>query len=438
MLETKRRLQIPSLPGELLPEGYDLLPGTNQIYELELAIGEFRSLSPSELVARSAYFRKVNGQETNHYLLCADSALHTDDGSSARLKSFFRAYRFKTSYATHGLFPYRGKFHPQLIKAIMNTIGLRKGETVLDPMMGSGTTNIEASLIGINSIGIDASPFCRLMAQTKVDAMNINLEGFLECASNPASIFDYLNSRQKQCSLIGEEREVTCGLGPDSDLYSLFLLCYLDSVGYARRRKNKNATELFPVVLQRYIQALTNFITVKKKLKLELGKATIIEGDARDLRNLNSETITTIQDETIDGIVTSPPYSFAIDYLEGDKTQLEYLGYDIKSLRSRMIGLRGLDLKSQVHNYFVDMDKTFEEMSRVLKKEKYCVVIIGSNTAQLERALAGMGVKLEDELNKIAERHGLRLSKRIIRPIEGIRNVMKTESVLFLQKANTC
>jgi tRNA G10 N-methylase Trm11 len=436
LLETERKLQIPTLPKELFPEGYELLPGTNQIYELELALGEFRSLSSSDLVARSAYFQKVDGQETHHYLLCADSALRTGE-NSARLKSFFQAYRFKTSYATHGLFPYRGKFHPQLIKAIMNTIGLRRGETILDPMMGSGTTNIEASLIGINSIGIDASPFCRLIAQTKVDAMNMNLEEFLKCAKNPIGIFDYFNSRENQRSLISDETEKTCGLIPNSDIYNLFLLCYLDSVGYARRRKSKNAAELFPVVLERYVQALTNFIMMKKKLGLQLGKSTIIEGDARNLNDLSSETLTSIQDETIDGIITSPPYSFAIDYLEGDRTQLEYFGYDIKSLRNRMIGLRGSDLKNKVYNYFEDMNKTVEEMSRVLKEESYCVIIIGSNTAQLERALTGMGVNLEDELTKIAEKHDLGLSKRITRPIEGIRNVMKNESVLFLKKGKT-
>ncbi|MGA9388108.1 MAG: hypothetical protein WBV70_04700, partial [Candidatus Bathyarchaeia archaeon] len=63
-------------------------------------------------------------------------------------------------------------------------------------------------------------------------------------------------------------------------------------------------------------------------------------------------------------------------------------------------------------------------------------IIIGSNTTQLERALAGLGIKLEDELVKISERHDMTLNKRVIRPIEGIRNTMKTESILFFQNEN--
>jgi len=154
-------------PNEkLFPEGYELLPGTNQIYELEFAIGEYKSLDSSELLARSAYFHKVKGEETFHYKLCAGSPLYVDESSLMRLKSFFQVYKFKTGYATHGLFPYRGKFHPQLVKAILNNMGLKKNEIVLDPMTGSGTTNIEASLIGLDSIGIDVSPFCRYSPTT--------------------------------------------------------------------------------------------------------------------------------------------------------------------------------------------------------------------------------------------------------------------------------
>jgi DNA modification methylase len=427
---------MPELATELFPEGYELLPGTNQIYELEFALGEYRSLSQPELIARSAYFYKVNGQETNHYRICADSALYMDESSSARLRSFFQTYRFKTSYATHGLFPYRGKFHPQLIKAIMNLMGLQRGEVVLDPMMGSGTTNIEASLIGIDSIGIDASPFCRLMAQTKIDAMSMDLTEFLECAKNPAEIFKYYNSKATQSSLIKEEKGTALSFTKDSELHNLFLLCYLDSVGYARRRKSKDPRELFPIVLKRYIQALTNFLNIKNKLGLKLGKATIIEGDARDLKNLGANKIKTVGDETMDGIITSPPYSFAIDYVEGDRLQLEYLGQDVKDLRNRMIGLRGSGLKNQVQNYLSDINMVAKEMRRVLKKGKYCTIIIGSNTMQLERALAGLGIRLEEELIKISEKNGLTLSKRVTRPIEGIRNTMKTENILFFQKEN--
>ena len=82
------------------------------------------------------------------------------------------------AYATHGLFPYRGKFHPQMIKAIINIIGVKPGETILDPMMGSGTTLVEASLMGIHAMGIELNPFTALMSKVKLSALQVDTEPF--------------------------------------------------------------------------------------------------------------------------------------------------------------------------------------------------------------------------------------------------------------------
>ena len=41
-------------------------------------------------------------------------------------------------------------------------------------MCGSGTTNIEAALMGINSYAIDLSPFCQFMTQVKYNSLSID------------------------------------------------------------------------------------------------------------------------------------------------------------------------------------------------------------------------------------------------------------------------
>jgi len=71
-----------------------------------------------------------------------------------------------TLYATHGLHPYAAKCPPQLVQ-----YGLQHysecGETVLDPMVGSGTTLVEARLMGRHAIGFDIDPLARLISQVK-------------------------------------------------------------------------------------------------------------------------------------------------------------------------------------------------------------------------------------------------------------------------------
>ena len=429
-------LDLPSFQSEVIPKGCKLLPGVQQIYELELALGELRSLEQSELITRSAYFHLVNGKETHHYNLCAGLPLLAGEHPSVRLRAFFETYQFKTGYATHGLFPYRGKFHPQLIKALMNIMKLRGEDVVLDPMTGSGTTNIEASTIGLKSIGVDANPFCLFMTQTKADALKLGMHD-LEYVKDLNEVFEYYSSPKKLQLTLDQNvfrRSPKPGFARSPILENLFLLCYLDAMAYAKRRKNKTPKDVFPVVFQRYLNVVKKFIVAREKLGLRLGEVIVAKGDARDLRKLESKKLKSINEEEIDGIITSPPYYFAIDYLEEDRSQLEYLGYDIDELRERMIGLRGAGLKQKIDYYFEDMNAVFGEMSRVLRNKKYCIIIIGYNTLQIQRTLEDLGVKFKENLIQIAKTRNLNLERHIIRPIEGARNIMQTEDILIFQK----
>lgn len=414
-------MKLPNLQKELFPSGYELLPGVTQIYELELALAESKILSCNELIEKSAYFKKINGHETNHSILCEGGPIRVGKNSSMKLRVFFKVYQFKTGYASHGLFPYKGKFHPQMIKSFINLIGIKRGDVILDPMTGSGTLNVEASIMGIDSIGVDISPFCVMMSKAKIDALTIDVDELCQVAKDPNLILQRFHKDFINLDSSGESKTTNDKLS--KKLINVLKLCYFDAVGYSNRTK-KTTIELFPKVLDRYVQVITNFDQANRKLKLKLGNAKIMEGDARNLK---------IEDENIDGIITSPPYSFAIDYLKGDKQQLEYLGVDAEDLRKRMIGLSGNSVKEKVDNYLEDMNDILEELNRVLKKKAYLVMIIGSNTAQIERELVGLGLNLEKCVEKLATEK-FELVRRFIRPIEGMRNVMKNESVFFFRK----
>ena len=90
--------------------------------------------------------------------------------------SFSNLRESDTTKHVHRLHPYKGKFIPQLVETFLNS-GLndfkektlfKKGDTVLDPFMGSGTTLIQASELGMHSIGIDVSNFNCLISKVKL------------------------------------------------------------------------------------------------------------------------------------------------------------------------------------------------------------------------------------------------------------------------------
>lgn len=394
----------------IFPPNYELLPNLTEIFELEFAFYEYRNLTKEEIIKRSAFFKSIDCILTNHYLIGSYNTNDMLKGKSDRIKSYFREGRWSTGYATHGLFPYRGKFHPQLIKGILNLLKIQPGEKVLDPMCGSGTLNIEASLIGIDSIGFDISPFCILMSKTKYQALKTNKDLLIQMENKAKNDYLILSS---STYLPEEFKDYSY-----SQEKSITLLAYLDAMGYSRRTK-KATDALFPYVLNRYLEQIKSFVTIKEKISLEIGKAEFFDGDARQLELL---------DCSVDAVITSPPYSFAIDYAENDKPQLEYLGYDVSELKKQMVGLNGRTKKEKLAKYFEDMEKIILEIYRVLKPNKYAVIIIGSNDIQTG------GIRLETTIEKIALRAGFQLDKKIVKPIKGIQNTMKDEYILFFRK----
>lgn len=427
----------------LFPQYLELIPGINELYELELAYLESQKLSKELLVRNGAYFAAVDGVPTYHYRMCRGDPLNVGDRASARLKAFFATNQFKTGYATHGLFPYRGKFHPQMIKALLNMAGLRPGDVVLDPMMGSGTVLIEATLMGISSIGFDASPFCALMTQAKLDGLKVPLEPLKRLLASYSETFEFL-SRSGLAPLgrrspLGQSKvdEYEPGANSsstidedlrDSRLRNFVLLAYLDAIGYAQRSKNGKRADQFKTILERYCQAATKVQQFIDDSRLELASATPLVGDARKLD---------MPEEAVDGIAFSPPYSFAIDYVANDAYHLGFLGVNVPALKSAMVGLRGKDLREKVLNYEADMDQVLSECSRVLKPHRVCIIVVGTNDRQLSKALDLPPEKVEsipNLLSRLGRKHGLHEIRRIIRQVTGMANVMRSESILFLRR----
>jgi tRNA (guanine10-N2)-dimethyltransferase len=78
-----------------------------------------------------------------------------------------------------------------MVRGILNAVGVGPGQTVLDPMMGSGTAPIEASLVGARAIGIDISPFCVFMTETKASGLTMSLTRAQGALDKIETTFDY-------------------------------------------------------------------------------------------------------------------------------------------------------------------------------------------------------------------------------------------------------
>jgi tRNA G10 N-methylase Trm11 len=374
------------------------LKNFNIEFEISQTFREFIVINEPQswetLRKRLAYFKLVNGFHSDYFFIIQKN----------RTKSI-------NQYLTHWIYPYKGKFHPQMIRALLNIIGLKSGDTVLDPFIGSGTTALEAQLLGINCIGIDISPLCVLQSRVKTES----IYAFKEIVNMKAEILKHAKMNlfnDKIIDSVIDEIE-------DEKVKNFFLMAKLVAISDNARRR-KDITKSFVRNLELMLASVKDYIEIVEQLNLKLGKVDIREGDARALD---------LGNESVDGIITSPPYSIALDYVQNDAHALKSLGFEPRELREKFIGVRGKN-RERIELYNEDMKMSLREMYRVLKPGKYAVLIIGNAKYQ------GKEIKTVEFIIENAEEIGFELVENIDKIIFGLYNVMQKENILIFKKRN--
>src|ERR1019366_21932 len=112
--------------------------------------------------------------------------------SRASLK--IRRAKKTTLSLSHDLHIYKAKFFPRMVRALINVFATTSGP-VFDPFCGSGTALLEASLVGMDSVGVDIDPICQLISRTKIDPFLNPTELLGDLAKFEAAL---LNSKTKR------------------------------------------------------------------------------------------------------------------------------------------------------------------------------------------------------------------------------------------------
>ncbi|PIP70305.1 MAG: hypothetical protein COW90_06025, partial [Nitrospirae bacterium CG22_combo_CG10-13_8_21_14_all_44_11] len=305
-----------------------LLDNVQFIYELSLAELELRALGADyevinglrefklnhkseeladRLIKRPAYFKSVGEKLTDYFHIIQKNRT-----------------RSVNQYLTHWIYPYKGKFHPQMIRALLNIIGLKEGDSVFEPFSGSGTTALEAQLLGINFIGIDISPLCVLQGKVKTKSIYV--------IDEIIKLKDSLISKIK-LSLFNQEQNFYKVLEDieNKNVRDFYTLARLLAVSDESRR-GRAFEQSFIKNLNLMIDSVKDYKEIADKLHLRLGDIDLKKGDSRKVE---------LHDNSIDGIITSPPYSIALDYVENDAHSLEDMGYELNEIREDFVGVRG-------------------------------------------------------------------------------------------------
>ena len=352
-----------------------------------------------EFIKRTAYFEEIDGFPSIYSKITKANVT-----------------RSINQYLTHWIYPYKGKFHPQLIRALINIMGMKKGDTILDPFIGSGTTALESQLLGINCVGFDISEVCVRITRVKTQAVL----RYTEISNEFEKIKDKLTdiSNQKNIEIEINRIDELIEKIEDENTKNFLIVAELIAHSDKARRKKKNFTESFIKNAEKMLQSLKDYNQIVNENKIKLGDIEISSGDARNLNlKLNS----------VDGIICSPPYSIALNYVENDKHALEALGYNTDLIKEDFIGVRGSG-KAKIELYNEDLIKSYSEMDRVLKPGKYCSIIIGN--AKIDKKEIDT---VETTINYFSKK-GYLLESNIDKIIFGLYNVMQKENILIFKK----
>lgn len=310
----------------------------------------------------------------------------------------------------HRMASYSGRIKPAFAHWLIKLFTTER-DVILDPFCGIGTIPLEANLLNRKSIGIDLNPYAYLISKAKMDRKP--LEEYLNYLDSirldfttrkdekvPEWVKSYYNP-----DTLNEILHLVPKLEKDKQYFILGCLLGI-AQGHRKGHLSKPSGNIVPYkpkpdVNNEYRPAIP---ILKRKVEriCKNGfnfdpKGEIYLDDARKLP---------IESNSIDVIISSPPYFNTLDYVSVNRLRLEIMGIN-EEKRGELKNVLIQDYK----NYLIEMEKCVKEMKRVLKNNSKCILILGDlhnrknviNTAEeVGKLMESLGFKthaiIDDEI----------------------------------------
>jgi len=336
----------------------------------------------------------------------------------------------KTTYFTHGFFPFPAKFIPQIPRYFIKNY-TNEEAVVLDPFCGCGTTLVEAMLLGRDSFGVDINPLAQLLTLVKTTPLeqteleketSLLLQKIREYNGEPWKVdfpnkdFWFEKNVQQELGIIKACIDEVL----QKEMREFFLTCFASIIRKCsnadpkiskpvftkrmRELKDRNIEPLryFEEKVKEYCNQMVAFSTYLNCYFEKGAKAKMIGNDAREIE---------LENESVDLIVTSPPFINAQEYFRTTKFEIYWTGLanaeKIRNLERQLIGVERVsnheyaelhltnnprldDIIKKIYivdkqrayilyQYFVEMGKAFQEFYRLLAKNGCFVITIGDS-----------------------------------------------------------
>ncbi len=276
----------------------------------------------------------------------------------------------------HHMSQYVGKMKPAMAYFLINAC-TKKNERVFDPFCGVGTVPLEAELSGRQGYGCELNPYAYTISAAKLCSSNYtNLLKYLDAISIETKGIS-IQKYSKFCKKFYHPktlREISFLMDKLKKDKQYFLIGCLLGIIHGHRPGHLSAvTSLVIPFLPREKPVYKEVIPrLKAKCKRmfyndfpKKFKGKIFYENAKKLK------LTT---NTIDAIISSPPYYSTLDYVADNRLRLELLGYNESSRK----GIKE-SLTTTYSSYIEDMREIGVNIRCSLKPKKFCIFVLGDH-----------------------------------------------------------
>jgi DNA modification methylase len=358
-----------------------------------------------------------------------------------------------TRYLTHDLHAYRAKFIPQ-IPAFLIPLFTQKNEVVLDPFCGCGTALLEAMRLERRSIGMDINPLAVLISKVKTtiiekELLNNSVTSLLSDLEKligdhrlfhsqiDSTIPNFPNKGKwfdpavlKELGIIKRRIEIE----DDSRLKNFYTVCFSSILKNSCSQK-----EDFSYIADNMLPERTYYVDVLKIFKKKVQKTAceLMELEETCSSSYRPEVVNSdasqplLKSDSVDFVVTSPPYPNTTDYVKMFRLSFYWSNWDIDKWKEGEIGARWRrGQKEAIDWYFHKMKACFSEIARVMRVGAHCCIVIGDSVRDKKRILAVKGLQRIMEAND-----GMKFCKKIDRKISksglSFRSVTRENIMVF-------
>lgn len=310
------------------------------------------------------------------------------------------------------LFTWRGQFSPQLIEALLIAYA-KDGDRVFDPFLGSGTVLYEAGLLGLSASGCEINPAAVSFAKV----YELIGEPVKKRSKSLAQIEEFVKKYTTDLPL-QPAREI---LNFESDLLAYYENC-----------KDKTTK----IILNAFVVGL-DFESKKTDLKRILGVWGVLRSNIESFSSTKTKLQcfeadarkSPLETDSVDFVITSPPYINVFNYHQNYRKSVEMLGVDVLEVAKSEIGsnrkFRGNRFLTVVQ-YCMDMSQVFEELKRVCTLDAKVIFIVGResnvrktpfyNSDLLVKVAQACGLKLEGKQPRVfGNKFGVAIYEDILR-----------------------